>query len=73
MNNRRIENEDWSPQPTDFLHGNWLVLRRGKRNIAGVERVLTLVVMAQSGCPRTAEISSIHPSTRRFDSVFSLT
>lgn len=39
VNNRRIENEDWSPQPTDFLHGNWLVLRRGKRNIAGVERV----------------------------------
>lgn len=39
VNNRRIEDEDWSPQPADFLHGNWLVLRRGKRNIAGVERV----------------------------------
>ena len=26
-------------QPADFLHGKWLVLRRGKRNIAGVERV----------------------------------
>ena len=38
VNNRRIESEDWSPQPADFLHGNWLVLRRGKRNIAGVER-----------------------------------
>lgn len=39
VNNRRIENEDWSPQAADFLHGNWLVLRRGKRNVAGVERV----------------------------------
>jgi len=39
VNNVRIESEEWSPQPTDFLHGRWLVLRRGKRNIAGVERV----------------------------------
>ena len=39
VNNIRIENDDWVPQPSDFLHGRWLVLRRGKRNIAGVERV----------------------------------
>ena len=39
VNNVRIESEEWSPQPSDFLHGRWLVLRRGKRNIAGVERV----------------------------------
>jgi len=39
VNNVRIENDDWVPQPSDFLHGRWLVLRRGKRNIAGVERV----------------------------------
>ncbi len=39
VNNIKIDDEDWSPQPTDFLHGRWLVLRRGKRNIAGVERV----------------------------------
>ena len=39
VNNVRIESEEWSPQPADFLHGRWLVLRRGKRNIAGVERV----------------------------------
>lgn len=39
VNNARIDREDWSPQPTDFLHGRWLVLRRGKRNIAGVQRV----------------------------------
>lgn len=39
VNNTKIGDEDWAPQPTDFLHGRWLVLRRGKRNIAGVERV----------------------------------
>jgi tyrosyl-tRNA synthetase len=40
VNNTKIDDEEWAPQPTDFLHGRWLVLRRGKRNIAGVERVL---------------------------------
>lgn len=39
VNNVRVESEDWSPRTSDFLHGRWLVLRRGKRNIAGVERV----------------------------------
>jgi len=39
VNNARIDSEEWVPQPSDFLHGRWLVLRRGKRNIAGVERV----------------------------------
>ena len=39
VNNVRIESEEWVPQPADFLHRRWLVLRRGKRNIAGVERV----------------------------------
>jgi tyrosyl-tRNA synthetase len=39
VNNTKIEDEDWAPRPGDFLHGRWLVLRRGKRNIAGVERV----------------------------------
>lgn len=39
VNNIRIDSDEWTPQPTDFLHGRWLVLRRGKRNIAGVERV----------------------------------
>lgn len=38
VNNTRIAHDDWAPQPADFLHGRWLVLRRGKRNIAGVER-----------------------------------
>ncbi|MGE5695500.1 MAG: tyrosine--tRNA ligase [Candidatus Sericytochromatia bacterium] len=39
VNNERIDSEDWAPSPEDFLYGRWLVLRRGKRNIAGVERV----------------------------------
>src|SRR6201995_3571145 len=39
VNNTKIDDEEWVPRPTDFLHGRWLVLRRGKRNIAGVERV----------------------------------
>ena len=39
VNNVRIESDDWAPQAADFLHGRWLVVRRGKRNIAGVQRV----------------------------------
>jgi tyrosyl-tRNA synthetase len=39
VNNVKIATEDWFPQPSDFLNGKWLVLRRGKRNIAGIERV----------------------------------
>lgn len=39
VNNIRVSSDEWSPQPTDFLHGRWLVLRRGKRNVAGVEKV----------------------------------
>lgn len=38
VNNLRIDDEDWTPQPEDYLHGRWLVLRRGKRNIAGIEK-----------------------------------
>ncbi len=39
VNNTRIDSDEWVPQPSDYLHGRWLVLRRGKRNIAGIERV----------------------------------
>lgn len=39
VNNIRVDSDEWSPQPTDFLHGHWLVLRRGKRNIAGIEKL----------------------------------
>ena len=36
-NNDRIESEDWEPGSDDLLHGQWLVLRRGKKNFAGVK------------------------------------
>ncbi|MGE2817148.1 tyrosine--tRNA ligase [Mycobacterium heidelbergense] len=39
VNNVRIDSDEWVPQSSDFLHGRWLVLRRGKRNVAGIERV----------------------------------
>ncbi|MCB0923259.1 MAG: tyrosine--tRNA ligase [Mycobacterium sp.] len=39
VNNQRVDSEDWVPSAPQFLHGRWLVLRRGKRNIAGVLRV----------------------------------
>jgi tyrosyl-tRNA synthetase len=39
VNNARVESDEWVPQASDYLHGTWLVLRRGKRNIAGVQRV----------------------------------
>ncbi|PJE14206.1 MAG: tyrosine--tRNA ligase [Mycobacterium sp.] len=39
VNNIRVSSDEWSPRPTDFLYGRWLVLRRGKRNVAGVEKL----------------------------------
>lgn len=38
VNNQKIAAEDWTPSADDFLHGEWLVLRRGKKNMAGVWR-----------------------------------
>jgi tyrosyl-tRNA synthetase len=37
VNNERIAGADASVSPDDLLHGRWLVLRRGRRNVAGVE------------------------------------
>ena len=39
VNNERIEDESWSPSEEDYLHGKWLVLRRGKKNFAGAKHV----------------------------------
>lgn len=36
VNNRRVEHVDEAPRLDDLLHGTWLVLRRGKRNVAAV-------------------------------------
>lgn len=35
-NNERINDADWEPTKADLLHGSWIVLRRGKKNFAGV-------------------------------------
>ena len=37
VNNERIASEEWEPAEGDLLHGSWLVLRRGKKNFAGVK------------------------------------
>lgn len=38
VNNAKIADTEWTPSDTDWLHGNWLVLRRGKKTFAGVHR-----------------------------------
>ncbi|QFG26476.1 tyrosine--tRNA ligase [Actinomadura sp. WMMB 499] len=37
LNNAKVESEDAVPESADLLHGRYLVLRRGKRNVGGVE------------------------------------
>jgi tyrosyl-tRNA synthetase len=36
VNNVKIGDEEWRPAADDALHGQWLVVRKGKRNLAGV-------------------------------------
>jgi len=36
VNNVKITDEEWKPVSSDALHGKWLVVRKGRRNIAGV-------------------------------------
>ena len=38
LNNERVADEEFVPSDDAFVAGRWLVLRRGKRNVAGVER-----------------------------------
>ncbi|MEU5762031.1 tyrosine--tRNA ligase [Nocardia sp. NPDC047648] len=38
VNNVKIADIEWTPADADYLHGHWLVLRRGKKNLAGVLR-----------------------------------
>ena len=37
LNNTKVTDEEAAPAADDLLHGRWLVLRRGKRNLAAVE------------------------------------
>jgi len=39
LNNRRVADPEAVPTDGDLLHGRWLVLRRGKRSLAAIERV----------------------------------
>ena len=39
LNNHRVESPDHVPSEGDLVGGSWLVLRRGKKNLAGVEVV----------------------------------
>jgi tyrosyl-tRNA synthetase len=40
LNNRRVTDLEATATADDLLHGRWLVLRRGKRNLAAVERLV---------------------------------
>ncbi|MFM1937865.1 MAG: hypothetical protein RLZZ320_723 [Actinomycetota bacterium] len=39
LNNEKISGEDFKPQQSDLLHGRFMVLRKGKRDLAAVEVV----------------------------------
>ena len=39
VNNERVESEEWTPSSDDLLHGEWLVLRRGKKSFAGAKKI----------------------------------
>ncbi len=38
-NNERITEDTWRPNAENLLHGKWLVLRRGKKNVGGIQVV----------------------------------
>jgi len=37
LNNQKVESEDFAPSGADLLHGKYLLLRKGKRDLAAVE------------------------------------
>lgn len=39
LNNKKVESEDFTPTKSDLLHGKYLLLRKGKRDLAAVEIV----------------------------------
>jgi tyrosyl-tRNA synthetase len=39
VNNVKVTDDQWVPVENDLLHGQWIVLRRGKRNVAGARVV----------------------------------
>ena len=39
LNNKKVESEDFTPSKSDLLYGKYLLLRKGKRDLAAVEVV----------------------------------
>lgn len=39
LNNQKVSSEDFTPKSSDFLHGKYLLLRKGKRDLAAVVRI----------------------------------
>ena len=39
LNNEKVTSEDFTPKNSDFLHGKYLLLRKGKRDLAAVVRI----------------------------------
>jgi tyrosyl-tRNA synthetase len=39
VNNAKVPDEQWTPGEQDLLPGRWLVVRRGKRHLAGARAV----------------------------------
>ncbi|MGA9871217.1 MAG: S4 domain-containing protein, partial [Rhodococcus sp. (in: high G+C Gram-positive bacteria)] len=40
VNNQKVSDEEWTPSADGLLHGRWLVVRRGKKNVAGARVIL---------------------------------
>ncbi len=57
LNNERVEDPDHVPAEGDLVGGSWLVLRRGKKNFAGVEVGLSLDAHPR-GCRETDKTGS---------------
>ncbi|MFJ7250224.1 tyrosine--tRNA ligase [Kitasatospora sp. NPDC098652] len=49
LNNVKVTDEEAVPTEADLLHGRWLVLRRGKRNLAAAELVPASAAAGSAG------------------------
>jgi tyrosyl-tRNA synthetase len=57
LNNQRISDPEYVPAATDLLHGRFLVLRRGKRAVAGVEVVAAPGAEVGNSVPHVAGVT----------------
>ena len=64
LNNERVTDADAVPGEDAWLAGGWLVLRRGKRAVAGVQRTAPRRLTGRSArCP--AGVGACRPRVRR--------